>query len=151
MEQLYYAYKSQPPQTGPNDPIYWSKYDKLSDSPSLGTYRVPELEPPEGEPKTRAPKSRRPVSKQIGVKKKSSRSERLYIRVDKDVTKYPGKHTREYIWNAKNDVITVPAPSHMQRTVPALGFRRLRSGVYHTFVCTLSGCRANYESASINP
>ena len=126
-------FKSQPPQTGPNDPIYWSKYDKLTDSPSMGDYRIPALGPPSGEPEKKAPKSSKPVGRQIGTKKKGSRSKRDYIRIEKDVKKYPGKHTREYIWNSYNDVIRVPPPSQLQQTVPTLDYRQLKTGVFHTF------------------
>ena len=83
---------------------------------------------------SRAPKSNRPVGKQIGPKKKGSRSMRLFVRVKKDVKKHPGKHTRPYVWNAKSKLITVPGPSPLQRAVPTLGYRRLPTGVFHTFV-----------------
>ena len=122
-----------PPQTGPDDPIYWSKFDKLEDSPSMGDYVIPALGPPSGEPEKRAPKSSKPVNKQIGSKKKGSRSQRRFIRINKDVKNYPEKHTREYIWNSYNDVVRVPPPTLLQQTVPTLEYRKLKTGVFHTF------------------
>ena len=133
MGQLYFAFKRTPPLTGPNDPIYWSKHDKLHQSPSLGNYSIPPLAVRGKGPGSRKSKNRYPEAHRIGKKEKGSRSKRLHDRIKVDVQYNPGKHTREYIWNSREEIFTVPAPSQRQRTVPTLGYRRLPTGVYHTF------------------
>ena len=133
MGQLYFAFKSTPPQTGPNDPIYFSKHDKLTDSPNLGDYVIPTPLRRGIGPNSRRPASNHPLARRIGPRKKSSRSERRYKRVNTDVRYNSSRHTREYVWNAHEEIITVPAPSQLQRSVPTLEFRQLPTGVFHTF------------------
>ena len=134
MGQLWYGSEYVPPQTGSDDDIHFSRYDKPSDSPQLGGKPLPPKTPRLKGAGIRAGERGKKAKKSFFTHTKSSKHEqegRVYQNSQK---RDPDSHPRKYCMNQHYRVDLVPAPSAAQRVTPTATSRMMPTGVLHTFI-----------------
>ena len=131
---MYFGFMTPFAVHGPTDDIHLGPLDNPLDSPNLGAYQFPPLSPRN---KKGPCKKGRKAQRSMWTRGKKTRFgkyiKRLVVEQEEKKETDPAKHPRKYKVGEVHTVVTVPAPSHDQRTITTLGRRMLPTGVLHTF------------------